>query len=180
MVMDTDFESAIAELSQRLAAELAQRTRALLDEANAEISHLREALALESQRRELAEAQLAEVRGSRDALRLELQQERHARQQADQELDLIAAAIDAQLAVAEQQTSQEAAARQAAEAERERRWHDQLASVRVELTQERLIREQLQKRIEALRVAAADLFGSDLPVAAAAPLPETLSHPLAC
>jgi len=179
MVMDTDLESAIIELSQRLAAELAQRTRALLDEANAEISHLHEALALASQRRELADAQLAELRGSRDTLSLELQQERHARQQAEQELDLIAAAIDAQLAVAEQQTSQEAAARQAAEAERERRWHDQLASVRVELTQERLIREQLQKRIEALRVAAADLFGSDL-AAAAAPPPETLNRPLAC
>ncbi|MEI6112765.1 MAG: hypothetical protein WCP63_14030, partial [Cyanobium sp. ELA712] len=75
---------------------------------------------------------------------------------------------------------QEQAALEAAEAERERQHREQLETLRLQLTQERLRREALQQRVEALRSAAADLFSIDLAVGSAATAEPALTPPSPC
>lgn len=142
-------------LIERFTAELAQRTRAALEQAQAEIDHLQASLREERLRREQAEALLLQREEQCLAIEAELRNERQGRQEAEREVSVIHAAIAAQLEIAER----EQLAIEAAEAERQAL----LESLREELSQERLRRERLQRRVEALRVAAADLFGFDIP-----------------
>lgn len=148
----------IQELTQRFAAELAQRSREPLDRAEAENDRLQADLACEQQRGDALQARLTEAEARLVQLEQELERERAARQCSDHEVVAIHAAIASQLESAEQ----EQAALEAAEAERERQHWEHLETLRLQLTQERLRREALQQRVEALRSAAADLFSIDL------------------
>lgn len=165
--MDSELahDLAIETLTRQFAAEMAQRTQAVLSRAEAEIHRLQEALQLESQLRQQAEQQLRQRTEQLQSLEEALQGERQARAQAEGEVAAIHAAIAAQLECCEQdQASQEAA-----EAERLR----QLEVLRQELSRERQRRQLLEGRIETLRLAVADLFNLD----AALPLPAGLeSH----
>lgn len=165
-----NLDLSIQELTQQFAAELAQRSRQQLDRAEAENDRLRADLAAEQQRRQDLQAQLSEALERLMRLEQELHREREARQRSEQEVAAIHAAIAQQLECAEQ----EQAAVQAAEAERERQQREHLATLRLELTQERLRREALQQRVQALRSAAADLFSID-PVAGNAATAEPAS-----
>lgn len=84
---------------------------------------------------------------------------------AQEEVAQIHSAIAEQLEIAEAEHEAE----QAADAETQRRWVEQIDDLKAEqdvlqgeLRQERFWREQLQKRIEALRLAAVDLSGGEL------------------
>lgn len=151
-------DQAVSELSTRIAEQLADQMGALLSEAMATIARLEQDLLDEQQRREQAEAQLQELEHVRQALAMELCMERQSREAAVQEVETIHAVIAEQLEVAEA----EHAANQAAEAERERRWSEQLDVLQEQFSQEKFLRERLQQRVENLRSAAADLFATDV------------------
>jgi hypothetical protein len=160
-------ELSIHELTQRFAAELAQRSRDQLERLEADCVGFQADLATERQRSAELEARLAAAQDLLHAQEQDLAQERAARQHAQAEVAAIHAAIASQL----EQAEQEQAGLRAAEAERERQHQEHLEALRLQLTQERLRREALQQRVEALRSAAADLFSIDLasPVSAVDP-----------
>jgi hypothetical protein len=166
----------IQELTQRFAAELVQRSRQQLDRAEAENDRLQADLAHEQQRGYELQARLAEALERLMQLEQELDREREARQRSDHEVAAIHAAIAHQLESAEQ----EQAALEAAEAERQRQHREHLETLRLQLTQERLRREALQQRVEALRSAAADLFSIDLATGASATADPDLTPPSPC
>jgi len=167
----------IQELTQRFADELAQRSRQQLNQAEAENGRLQIDLASEQQRADGLQARLTEALERLMQLEHELEREREARQRSDQEVAMIHAAIAHQLESAEQ----EQAALEAAEAERERQHREHLETLRLQLTQERLRREALQQRVEALRTATADLFSIDLATGTAAPSADpALTPPSPC
>jgi chromosome segregation ATPase len=166
----------IQELTQRFADELAQRSRQPLDQAHAENNRLQADLASEQQRGDELQARLTEALERLMQLEQELEREREARQRSDHEVATIHAAIAHQLESAEQ----EQAALKAAEAERECQHREQLETLRLQLTQERLRREALQQRVEALRSAAADLFSIDLAAGSAATAEPALTPPSPC
>ncbi|MEX1322803.1 MAG: hypothetical protein AB1Z21_01255 [Synechococcaceae cyanobacterium] len=167
-------DQAVSELSTRIAEKLAEQMGALLKEAKATIARLEQELLHEQQRREQAEAQLQHLEHDREDLAKELCRERHYREAAVQEVETIHAAIAEQLELAEAAH----AADQAAEAERERRWSEQLDVLQAELSQERVLRERLQQRVDDLRSAVADLFATDVQLPGVA-IPGSLSHLLA-
>jgi chromosome segregation ATPase len=145
----------IEALTRQFSAALTQRTNDLLGQAQAEASRLQEELLQERQRREQSESLLGQRVEQLQRLEDELLHEREARQRAEAEVATIHAAIAAQLDIAEA----EQAALEEAEAQRQA----ELASLRQELTEERLRRDLLQHRVETVRRAAADLFGFDQP-----------------
>jgi chromosome segregation ATPase len=163
----------IQELTERFAAELAQRSRHQLDRAEAENDRLQADLAREQHRGDELQARLTEAEARLMQLEQELHREREARQCSDHEVAAIHAAIAHQLENAEQ----EQAALEAAEAERQRQHREHLETLRLQLTQERLRREALQQRVEALRSAAADLFSIDLATGTAASADQALTSP---
>jgi hypothetical protein len=146
---------AIEALTRQFTAELTQRANDLLGQAQAETSRLQDELLQERQRREQSESLLGQRVEQLQRLEDELLHEREARQRAEAEVATIHAAIAAQLDIAEA----EQAALEEAEAQRQA----ELASLRQELTEERLRRDLLQHRVETVRRAAADLFGFDQP-----------------
>jgi chromosome segregation ATPase len=146
---------AIEALTRQFTAQLTQRTNDLLGEAQSEISRLHEELQQERQRREQSESLLGQRVEQLQRLEDDLVHEREARQRAESEVATIHAAIAAQLEIAE--------AEQAAIEEAEAQRQAELASLRQELTEERLRRDLLQHRVETVRRAAADLFGFDQP-----------------
>jgi len=166
----------IQELTQRFAAELVQRSRQQLDRAEVENDRLQADLAREQQRGAELQARLTEALERLMQLEQELDREREARQRSDHVVAAIHTAIAHQLEIAEQ----EQASLEAAEAERQRQHREQLETLRLQLTQERLRREALQQRVEALRSAAADLFSIDLAAGTTATAEPALTPPSPC
>jgi len=166
----------IQELTRLFADELVQRSRQQLDQVEAENDRLQADLASEHQRGNELQTRLSEALERLVQLEQELDREREARQRSDHEVATIHTAIAHQLESAEQ----EQAALDAAEAERERQPLEQLETLRLQLTQERLRREALQQRVEALRSAAADLFSIDLAGGTAATADPALTPPSPC
>jgi hypothetical protein len=146
------------QITNGLMDQLKQQMAALLQEAHGRIEQLQTELQTEQQRRLAAEQQLETLQG-------ELTLERQLCAAAQAEVAQIHSAIAEQLEIAEAEHEAE----QAADAETQRRWVEQIDDLKAErdvlqgeLRQERFWREQLQKRIEALRLAAVDLFGGEL------------------
>jgi chromosome segregation ATPase len=146
------------QITNDLMDQLKQQMAALLQEAQSRIEQLQSELQTEQQRRLAAEQQLETLQGE-----LALERQLCAAAQAD--VAQIHSAIAEQLEIAEAEHEAE----QAAQAEQQRHWVEQIDDLKAErdvlqgeLRQERFWREQLQKRIEALRLAAVDLFGGEL------------------
>lgn len=161
-------------LTRQFTAEIAHRTQAVLDRAQAEIAGLRAELQQEREQRQQSEALLRERDEQLQRALQELQVIAEARRSAEQEVADIHAAIAAQLEIAEAEHTAAAEAAAQAEAQRLR----ELDRLREELTQERLRRDLLQRRVEALRRAAADLFAVELPLTpvAASPAETGIAH----
>ncbi len=139
-----DFDRAVLDLSAAMAEQLKGQLSTMMAQAQARIGEL--------------ERQVAELRARHQAVVEELLLERQARTAAEDEVATIHSAIAAQVEVAEA----EHAAEQAAEAERERRWNDQVQALQLTLQQERQQHTELQQRLQTLRRAATDLFSPDL------------------
>lgn len=172
-----NLEASILDLSHQLAERLAQQTRELLAEAQAEISRLQLALQEQTSRREQAEEELQSLQRQLAAMACSLEGERQARQQAQEELGAVHDAILSQLEQAEAEHGRQLEL----EAERERQWHQQLERQRQAWLEEKGQRELLEQRIHRFRMAAGELLALDLAPAAAVPLESRLEAlPLVC
>lgn len=140
-----DFDRAVLDLSSAMAEQLQGQLTTLMAQAQARIADLEREL-LDLQQRHLAVVE-------------ELRQERQARAAVEHDVQTIHEAIAAQVELAEA----EQAAEMAAEAERERRWSNQLQALQQTLLQERQQHYELQQRLQTLRRAASDLFSLEMP-----------------
>lgn len=154
--MDLELSSdlSIDALTQQFTAELAHRTQAAIGRAHGEVARLEEELRQEREARAQAEARVAERDGRILELEAALERQQEARLQAEQELAGVHRAIADQLEIAEQE--------QALLDREEQRRRAEVEELRRQLAEEALRRDLLQRRVETLRRAAADLFELDL------------------